>query len=72
MSVSLDKITHTHAVIPFGDLILRGKIVKRHAQSVTIKVDSCQGRATGEEYPIMIGRLHRFMITPECDLYRQV
>ncbi len=70
MSVSLDKQDHTYAVIEFGDLILRGKIVKRHAQSVTIKIDSCQGRGTGNDYPVFVGRLHRFMITEGCHLYR--
>lgn len=71
MALTLDKINdHTYAVIEFGELILRGKIVKRHAQSVTIKVDSCQGRDTGSEYPIMVGHLHRFMITEACHLYR--
>lgn len=68
MSVSLDK--HESAVIPFGDLILRGKIVKRYAHSITVKVQSCQGRDTREEYPIMVGQTHRFMITEACDLYR--
>lgn len=72
MSVTLDKINdHKYAVIEFGELILRGKIVKRHHSSVTIKVDSCQGRSTREDYPIMVGHLHRFMIDSEsCHLYR--
>lgn len=68
--ITLAKSTPTYAVVPFGDLILRGKIVKVHSQSVSVKIDSCQGRDTGEEYPIMVGAIHRFMITPECELYR--
>lgn len=68
--ITLDKHPHTHAIVGFGDLILRGKIIKRHAHSVTIKVDSCQGRDTREEYPIMVGHLYRFMIGEECQLYR--
>lgn len=68
--ITLAKEPPTYAVVGFGDLILRGKVVKVHALSVTIKVDSCQGRETRDEYPIMVGHLYRFMINEECQLYR--
>lgn len=70
MSVSLDKDVHTYAFVEFGELTLRGKIVKRHHGSVTIKVESCLGRATMIEYPVMVGAIHRFMITDSVTLFR--
>lgn len=68
--ITLKKTHPTHAIVQYGNLILRGSVIRVGGQWVTLKIDGVKGMDTGAIYDHHLTGRHLSFAKIDCDLYR--
>lgn len=63
MSINLEKNHPTYASVPFGELIVRGRIFKINDHTMTVKVESVTGNSGVNYTGFMVGYVGEFQRT---------